>query len=105
MSFDAYHVDDATDAAIQKEIDAIFETCWSINHLTYIAAERVRMCGALVGRIQRGKFANVTIKGRKMWIGTKQTGLTTVTQTNALTCPWKVIATPVSNKGDRRWTR
>lgn len=44
MSFDAYHVDDATDAAIQEEIDAIFETCWSINHLTYIAAERVRMC-------------------------------------------------------------
>ena len=24
MSFDAYHVDDATDAAIQKEIDAIY---------------------------------------------------------------------------------
>lgn len=103
MTLDSHNAHEAPLDAVQKEIKAIDTVCYEIFHLTYMAPERIRMCARLYDRIaselDENRVAYVSRRGKSLSIHR-----TTVTRTASMSgAPWKIIVTPVNNKGDRRW--
>lgn len=103
MTVNSYNAHEAPLDDVQAEIDAIDNVCYEIWHLTYMSPERIRMSAKLYDRIvielERQRVTRVCVRGKSLNIRN-----VTVSRTGNLSgAPWKVIVTPVNNKGDKRW--
>ena len=103
MRVNSYNADNAPLSDIQSEIDAIDNVCYEIWHLAYMSPERIRMSAKLYDRIatemENQRVTGVCVHGKSLNIRN-----VTVSRTcNLFGAPWKIVVTPVNNKGDKRW--